>query len=254
MKCVVTKTVMPRVGELADHLPEVAPRRRIDARGRLVEEEDRRLVQHGAAERQALAPAAGERRRCCMSPRPSRPAISQRPGDRAPRGARRARRRCRRRSAGSRRPSGPRRARTSATCSRCWLFTRSVSRRDVEAADHARARRSGAGCRTASGWWSTCRRRSVRESRRRCRPRRAGRCDRRRRSRRRRASGPSTSTAQRRRSSARRAPSACRGAGDVGEEDVLERRLAIRQSSTATPARADACDGRLGRRARRAAR
>ena len=43
-----------------DQPPELPPRQRIDAAGRLVEEEDRRLVQDGAAERQALAPAARE--------------------------------------------------------------------------------------------------------------------------------------------------------------------------------------------------
>ncbi len=43
-----------------DQAPELPPRQRIDAAGRLVEEEDRRLVQDGAPERQTLAPAAGQ--------------------------------------------------------------------------------------------------------------------------------------------------------------------------------------------------
>jgi hypothetical protein len=62
---VLTNTVVPPIGELVDQLPEAAARQRVDARGRLVEEQDRRLVQHRAAERQALLPAerqlAGQR-------------------------------------------------------------------------------------------------------------------------------------------------------------------------------------------------
>ena len=46
--------------ELIDEIPEVAPRQRVDAAGRLVEKDDRRLVKNRAAEREALAPAAGQ--------------------------------------------------------------------------------------------------------------------------------------------------------------------------------------------------
>ena len=43
-----------------DLLPEVAPRLRIDARRRLVEQEQVRPVQHARGEREALLPAARE--------------------------------------------------------------------------------------------------------------------------------------------------------------------------------------------------
>ena len=46
--------------ERVDEVPEAAARLRIDARSRLVEEQDRRLVQHGAAERETLLPTARE--------------------------------------------------------------------------------------------------------------------------------------------------------------------------------------------------
>ena len=46
--------------EVIDEAPELAAGQRIDAAGRLVEKDDRRLVQDGAAEREALAPAAGQ--------------------------------------------------------------------------------------------------------------------------------------------------------------------------------------------------
>ena len=46
--------------ERVDETPELAARQRIDAARRLVEEEDRRLVEDGAAEREALPPPAGE--------------------------------------------------------------------------------------------------------------------------------------------------------------------------------------------------
>ena len=49
-----------RLREHVDQAPELAPRQRIDAAGRLVEEQDRRLVEDRAAERQPLPPAAGE--------------------------------------------------------------------------------------------------------------------------------------------------------------------------------------------------
>src|SRR6267143_5378005 len=47
-------------GKLEEEIPELAARDRIDARGGLVEKEERRLVQHGAAESEALFPATGK--------------------------------------------------------------------------------------------------------------------------------------------------------------------------------------------------
>jgi hypothetical protein len=47
-------------GKLEQQVPKLAPRDRIDARGRLVEKKQLGFVQHGAAERQALLPSAGE--------------------------------------------------------------------------------------------------------------------------------------------------------------------------------------------------
>ena len=48
------------VRQVVDQPPELAARHRIDAAGRLVEKDDRRLVQQRAAERQPLPPAAGQ--------------------------------------------------------------------------------------------------------------------------------------------------------------------------------------------------
>ena len=50
----------PAGRKLVDEVPEVAPRRRIDARRRLVEEEDVGLVDDGAAEGETLLPAAAQ--------------------------------------------------------------------------------------------------------------------------------------------------------------------------------------------------
>src|SRR3954454_12943526 len=47
--------------ERMDLLPEIAPRLRVDAGGRLVEEQQPRPVQHAGGEREALLPAARER-------------------------------------------------------------------------------------------------------------------------------------------------------------------------------------------------
>src|SRR5580704_855941 len=49
-------------GKLEEEIPELAARDGIDARGGLVEEKKCRLVQHGAAESEALLPAAGKLR------------------------------------------------------------------------------------------------------------------------------------------------------------------------------------------------
>ena len=54
----VTSTVTPARDEVVDQPPELPARQRIDAAGRLVEEDDRRLVEDGAAEREPLPPAA----------------------------------------------------------------------------------------------------------------------------------------------------------------------------------------------------
>ena len=48
------------LGEIVNQAPELPPRQGIDAAGRLVEEENRRLVKDGAAECQPLAPPAGQ--------------------------------------------------------------------------------------------------------------------------------------------------------------------------------------------------
>ena len=96
-----------------------AARHRIDAAGRLVEKHDRRLVEDGAAEREPLAPAAGEIARQRASRGRARPAISSTNARRASKRCAARGRRCRRRSGCSDRRSAPRRARTAATCSRC---------------------------------------------------------------------------------------------------------------------------------------
>src|SRR5205807_3050327 len=49
-----------RRGQLIDEVPELPARQRIDAARWLVEEDDRRLVQDRAAEREPLPPAAGQ--------------------------------------------------------------------------------------------------------------------------------------------------------------------------------------------------
>ena len=55
MKCVVTKIVTPCLRDRSDQqLPEAVARDRIDARRRLVEDQDLRLVQHGDRQRQPL--------------------------------------------------------------------------------------------------------------------------------------------------------------------------------------------------------
>ena len=79
---------LPR--QVADQIPEPPARQRIDAAGRLVEKHDRRLVEDGAAEREPLAPAAGQIARqrvlAALSARPSRARTCA-----APRSARAAR-------------------------------------------------------------------------------------------------------------------------------------------------------------------
>ena len=56
----VTSTVTPRRDRSSIRSQNSPARQRIDAAGRLVEKDDRRLVQDRAAQREALAPAAGE--------------------------------------------------------------------------------------------------------------------------------------------------------------------------------------------------
>ncbi len=53
--------VTPLRRQVVDQVPEQPARLRLDARGRLVEEQHRRAVQDGAAEREPLLPAAGQR-------------------------------------------------------------------------------------------------------------------------------------------------------------------------------------------------
>src|ERR1700676_494657 len=47
-------------GELEQQVPELATRDRVDARGRLIEEKQFGLMEHGAAQREALLPATGK--------------------------------------------------------------------------------------------------------------------------------------------------------------------------------------------------
>ena len=45
---------------VVDHVPEFAPRLGVDARGRLVQQQQLRLVEHAGGERQALLPPSGQ--------------------------------------------------------------------------------------------------------------------------------------------------------------------------------------------------
>ena len=65
---------MPSAGELVDLVPELAARLRVDAGGRLVEQQQLGLGQDAGAERQALLPAARQRAGQLRS-RPSRPEL-----------------------------------------------------------------------------------------------------------------------------------------------------------------------------------
>ena len=49
------------LGHLMNQIPELAPRNGIDAGGRLIEKDNRRLMQHRAAQRQPLLPSARQR-------------------------------------------------------------------------------------------------------------------------------------------------------------------------------------------------
>ena len=49
------------LSHLMNQFPELAPRERIHARGRLIEKDDRRLVQDSATQRQTLLPASRQR-------------------------------------------------------------------------------------------------------------------------------------------------------------------------------------------------
>ena len=51
---------MPSLGQVVDHLPELAPRDRIDADARLVEQQQARLAQQRAGKAELLLHAAGE--------------------------------------------------------------------------------------------------------------------------------------------------------------------------------------------------
>ena len=122
--------------ERVDERPETSPRERIDAAGRLVEKDDRRLVQDGAAEREPLPPPPARSGGASLAPfeaghldDEAAPALE----------ARRRARRCRRRSGCSGRRSAARRARSAATCSRCAASPLRISL-DVHTAD-----RRGAG-------------------------------------------------------------------------------------------------------------
>ena len=62
--------------EAVQLFPEFAPRVGVDARGRLVEQQQSRPVQHARGEREALLPAARQRARRAGRARPSRPRSS----------------------------------------------------------------------------------------------------------------------------------------------------------------------------------
>ena len=94
-------------GELMDLLPEIAARLRIHAGGRLVEEQQLRLVDQARGQREPLLPAAGElpgELRLAAGQAESLDALAHRL-----RGGL-ARRTCARRNRGSPRCSGPRRS------------------------------------------------------------------------------------------------------------------------------------------------
>ena len=61
--------------QIVDQPPELPARQRVDTAGRLVEEDDRRLVEDRAAEREPLPPAAESAPVKCSRPR--RPAMSR---------------------------------------------------------------------------------------------------------------------------------------------------------------------------------
>ena len=136
----MTRIVTPAARHVLDQPPELAARHRIDAARRLVEKDDARLVQDGAAERQPLTPAAGETRApACSRARPGRP--SRRRTSARRRSARRPARTARRRTGCSARRSAPRTARTSATCSRCAASPPPGSRLTSTPSTIGRARR-----------------------------------------------------------------------------------------------------------------
>ena len=60
---------MPLAGQRVDLVPELAPGLRVDARGRLVEQQELRRVHDAGGEREALLPAAGELARELLAPR-----------------------------------------------------------------------------------------------------------------------------------------------------------------------------------------
>src|SRR5579885_201974 len=63
--------------ELLDQLPEAAARDRIDSRSRLVEKDDRRPMEHRAAQRKPLLPSSGKRDgQTVFASSPSRPPAS----------------------------------------------------------------------------------------------------------------------------------------------------------------------------------
>ena len=92
-----TSSVAPRVGEAVEELPEVAAEHRVEADGRLVEDEQLRVAEQRGRERDARALAAGEARDDAVGVLVERDVV-----DRALRPRPRARRARARRSAGSR--------------------------------------------------------------------------------------------------------------------------------------------------------
>ena len=161
----VTSTVDARLRQRVDQPPELPPRQRVDAAGRLVEEQDRRLVQDRAAEREPLAPAAGEIARQRVLAAGEAGHLEH---ERAPLGSSRA----------------PVEAVDAAEEADVLIDGQQLVEReplrhvadallhafriagDVDAADERACRTSAAAARTACGWSSTCRRRCCRGSRR----------------------------------------------------------------------------------------
>ena len=153
----------PRAAEPPDLVPEIAPRLGIDARRRLVEQQQLRLVDQARRERQPLLPAARQRARELLRAigepeiverRRRRAACAGRAGTSA------------RRNRGSRGSSGPRRARISASCSRpASLICAGLACARRSRGRCPRPRPASAG-RRACGWSWSCPSRWARESRR----------------------------------------------------------------------------------------
>ena len=150
--------------QAVDQRPEHAAGQRIDAAGRLVEEHDRRLVEDGAAEGEALAPPAGEiGRPRLLAPAEARHLQHELAARFQPRALDAV-------NAGEepdvlidRQVSIEREPLRHVADAALDAFRIAA---DVDRRRPSRCRWSASAGRTAFGWWSTCRRRSRRGSRR----------------------------------------------------------------------------------------